>query len=78
MNILLPEYPEYVTVDRHAYRIAIGDKGRHGAVAIGIKRYREISIAYKKASEQTMLTVVELQAVVWCKYKNELIKETPF
>jgi len=78
MNIAFPEHPAHVTIDRHSYRVAIGETRERGAIRVGVRIYREISIAYKKASEQTMLTVSELQAVTWCKYKKELINEVPF
>ena len=78
MNIAFPEYPAHVTIDRHSYRVAMGGEGERGAIRVNIKAYREISNAYLKASKQTTLTAVELQAVTWCKYKNELTKEVPF
>lgn len=78
MNIAFPKHREYVTIDRHAYRVAMGEENGRGAIRVNIGVYREVAIAYKKASEQTTLTVVELQAVVWCKYKNEINKKVPF
>ena len=78
MNIAFPEYPDFVTIDRHAYRIALGEKRGRGAIRVNTGEYKRISVAYKKASKETTLTVVELQAVVWCKYRNEINQKTPF
>lgn len=81
MNILYPKCPDYITIDRHSYRIAHNDLQSGETTRIRIRKYRKVAEAYKKAGEIVGLPGTELQAVVWCifilKYVNNVV-EYPF
>lgn len=71
-NISNPESPEHVTIDRHAYNLAIGipfgkkstEKQDLGLGAIG--RYQHFVHGYKHAAEQLeYLQPHQLQAITW-------------
>lgn len=69
LNILHPEQALGVTVDRHAYRVAIG-KPRSGSVALSKTLYRTVSQAYATVAREVGILPHELQAVVWCAYRR--------
>jgi hypothetical protein len=64
-NILYPESRDFVTIDRHAYRIATGQR----SLKFGLREYREIAEMYRKASKKLGLLPNELQAILWTNYK---------
>lgn len=59
MNLYNPLDPDYVTIDRHAARIAGYDKG------LTRKKYVEIATAYKNVSKEIYLLPNQLQACTW-------------
>lgn len=66
-NILNPEDANYVTIDRHAYRIATGNE----YVRITPKQYRLIAEHYKKAAKKLGITPARLQAALWVDYRRK-------
>ena len=68
-NILRVKETEFVTIDRHAVRIALGPEFRDN-VYMTEKRYRTTVKAYKRAAKEVNLKPHELQAIVWCAYRR--------
>ncbi len=66
-NILQPESPEHVTIDRHAYRIAKGCD----YTSMTKNQYLEIVKAYTRAAKRIGILPCELQAVLWIDYRNK-------
>lgn len=68
-NIVNP-WGDGVTIDRHAYDIAVGVK--HGKVRpnIGKGVYREFSQAYIDAAAEIGILPLELQAVTWTTWRR--------
>jgi len=66
-NLLNPGNPEYVTIDRHAYAIAMpGDyKGLHLAA------YTRVANGYKMAANRIDILPCQLQAILWIDYRNK-------
>ena len=64
-NILDPEHPDYITIDRHAYTIATDEmySGLHTAA------YLRIAERYRKAADILDLLPSELQAILWVDYR---------
>lgn len=61
-NILDPSDPAPVTIDRHAYRVATGEKMPSG---IKGKRYAEVAQAYRNAAAARGVNGATMQAGVW-------------
>lgn len=70
-NIVNPNGSQ-VTIDRHAYDIAVGqihtDKTRP---SITKKMYAEFSEAYRAAADELGMVTLELQAVTWVAWRRE-------
>lgn len=64
MNILRPEDAEFVTVDRHAYRVATCDWD-NGSPVIKPPLYSQIALAYQAAARILRETPSTVQAVTW-------------
>lgn len=69
-NIMRPNSPDYVCIDRHAYKAAINVIDGGSLSPSSWKRYRETSQAYKRMAKKLKLTPCELQAIVWVVYKR--------
>lgn len=72
-NLLRPNAPTHVTVDRHALGIALGsrDSNVHQSLSITDKRYRTISDAYVSASRYLGYdSPCQLQAAAWVAYRR--------
>ena len=66
-NMLLPESSEYVTIDRHAYRIATGLE--YGQITP--KQYREIALHYTQSAHKIGILPNQLQAVLWVNFRDQ-------
>jgi hypothetical protein len=64
-NILTPEDPQYVTVDRHAYRVATSDWG-NGSPTLTPRQYAVLVSAYQVAAGILGDIPSAVQAVTWC------------
>ena len=72
-NLLYPNAPTFVTVDRHALGIALGsrDSNVHQSLSITDKRYRTIADAYVSASRYLGYeSPCQLQASTWVAYRR--------
>ena len=58
-----------VTIDRHAYRIALNDNGA-GRVRMTANQYKVFEDAYLLAARQIGIESTELQAVTWHWFKR--------
>ena len=67
LNILLDQ--QAVTVDRHAYRIAVGDTGA-GGIRLTRDQYNRIAAAYVDASNKLRVPAPKLQAITWNVFKR--------
>lgn len=65
-NVLHPENPDYVTIDRHAFRIATEKPYDR----ISFKQYREISEHYIKCAKRLGILPNILQSVLWVWYRE--------
>jgi hypothetical protein len=66
-NMLLPSSAEYVTIDRHAFRIATGLE--YGQITP--KQYREIAEHYTTSANKIGILPNQLQSVLWVNFRNE-------
>ena len=70
-NIVHPESPDYVTIDRHAFRIATGEEYDR----ISPKQYRELAAHYKRAAKRLGILPNILQSVLWEWYREENVNK---
>jgi len=68
-NIVNPGDDSYVTIDRHAIRIAIGSK-QADDIAITEKRYKDVVKSYQIAAKSLGISAISLQAAVWVAYRR--------
>lgn len=71
-NILDPTDSNFVTIDRHAFRIATGKEYK----SLTAKQYREVAAHYIKAAKKLDITPAQLQAVLWVDFRMK--KEISF
>ena len=70
-NLLNPYDSDYVTVDRHAYTIAVGaNNGR-----ISPLLYKKISDGYRRAAGKAGILPNQLQAVLWVTHRKENVNQ---
>ena len=74
-NILQPNNPDPVTVDRHAYCLAHGIRSeRSGSASKDVyltpARYRETAEVYREISRELGLLPNQLQAITWLVWKR--------
>ncbi len=69
-NILNPESPDWVTIDRHSYYTIFGKYSNSG---IKIAPYRKLAEHYKKAAKKLNILPNQLQAILWLGVQNDLI-----
>lgn len=62
---------EIATIDRHAHDIAMGRVFSEKERVIGKRLFREMSEAYGKAAEIAGISVAQMQAATWVRWKNE-------
>tara|TARA_R110002020_G_scaffold101665_4_gene239328 strand:+ start:464 stop:1090 length:627 start_codon:yes stop_codon:yes gene_type:complete len=60
---------DVVTIDRHAIKAA-NNVYKGGGVSISKRQYEQAENAYIKVSKKLDITPYQLQAVVWCKYRE--------
>lgn len=66
VNILDPQGAEAVTIDRHAYDIALGERNAENKrVSLTPTRYAAFCEAYRAAADALGILPLELQAVTW-------------
>lgn len=63
-NILTPDDPRFVTIDRHAFRVASAEWG-NGNPRITITAYREMVRAYQHAAKILRVPPSTVQATTW-------------
>jgi hypothetical protein len=69
-NLFEPLNPDFVTIDRHAFKAYTG--GLYpGSVRISSLKYKRIANAYKREADRIGILPNQLQAVVWTQYKIE-------
>ena len=70
-NLLHPESPEYVTIDRHAFRVATGEEYNQ----ISPKQYREIKEHYIRCAKRLGVLPNILQSVLWEWYREQNVNK---
>lgn len=81
LNILEPENPTPVTIDRHAYCAAYGiDSQVEQALSTGIRGglYNQLAEEYRTAAAKVGVRPNQFQAVVWVTWKRLKAEEPPF
>ena len=68
-NILNPYTSERVTVDKHAFNIACGERTGYNVV-IKDKDYREVEAAYRTVGNIVNLPAHTVQAITWVAWRN--------
>lgn len=68
-NILRPDDPNYVTIDRHAYAIAKGDN----AERLTQKQYLDVANHYVRSANRLGILPNQLQAVLWVDYRTKYV-----
>lgn len=68
-NILNPYTSNAVTVDKHAFNIANGERTRYDVV-IKDKDYREIANLYREAARIAGIAPLHMQAITWLAWRN--------
>lgn len=61
---------ELVTIDSHAYSIAVGIPVPVKKAKIGVRLYRELSAAYCDVSDMTGYAPAIIQAITWISWRN--------
>lgn len=70
-NIYKPDDTNYVTIDRHAIKAAIGKQThKGGSVSITKRQYEAAGKLYKRLAKKHNLKPNEAQAIVWLVYKR--------
>lgn len=71
LNILDPFDTEPVTVDRHAYDIATGDRNaENDRPGIKGKRYRDLADLYRSAAAEAGIIPNQLQSITWTVWRE--------
>lgn len=66
LNILDPSDPTPVTIDRHAYDIALGERNtENDRPSLSNKRYAHLSDQYRLAAAEVGLVPNQVQAITW-------------
>lgn len=76
-NILNPEDPNWVTIDRHAAAVAEG-RENSGSVRLTVKQYRAYAEAYKTAAFILGILPCQLQAICWVQHISKISEDIPF
>jgi len=81
-NIYKPESDLYVTIDRHAYRIATGEDVK----SMTERKYNQVVRMYREAASKLGERPINLQAIVWTAHRrlegidkrHDVYDEVPF
>lgn len=73
LNILDPGNINFVTIDRHAIAIFLGQK-KSGSKAITTKQYRDIANAYISAAAKVGLLPCQFQAILWSNHVKNILR----
>ena len=68
-NISTPSDDRYITIDRHATKIALNDLSA-GGVQLSKNNYLDVSAAYKAVAKKLEILPCQLQAITWLTYKR--------
>ena len=68
-NILNPYDSNEVTVDKHAFNIANGERSGYD-ISITDKAYREIADLYRDAAHVAGIAPLQMQAITWVTWRN--------
>ncbi len=71
VNIMDPENHEYVTIDRHAVKVALNDL-KAGGVSLTKKQYESVAECYTYVANKVGLNTCQLQAICWITYKENV------
>lgn len=77
-NIADPRAKVPVTIDRHAFRIALGcteDTTVADKLSLTDKRYRDVAKAYRAVAAERGFTPAELQAITWTVYRARFVAD---
>lgn len=77
INIAIPDDPYTVTVDFHAYGVAVAKRyasnGRNTVPSIGKADYTKVADAYRLAAQRLSVPPSKVQAVTWVVWRNRKI-----
>jgi hypothetical protein len=62
---------DIATIDRHAHDVAMGELFTDDTRLIGKVKYRAMSDAYRIAAARSRVSVAQMQAVTWVRWKAE-------
>jgi hypothetical protein len=74
-NIALNGISDNVTVDVHAYSIAVGRPVPSSRLKMGVRLYREIEEAYRRAAKREGVMETQMQAVSWVVWRDMFHKK---
>lgn len=66
-----PAGSEIATIDRHAHDIAMGRVFTDAERKIGKRLFRTMSAHYREAAFEVNLSVAQIQAITWVRWRNE-------
>ena len=69
-NIALNGDSHNVTVDVHAYSIAVGKPVPSSKLKMGVRLYREIEECYRRAAKREGLSETQMQAITWTVWRE--------
>ena len=69
-NILNPYDSNEVTVDKHAFNIAHGERSGYD-ISITDKAYREVADMYREAAMVAGIAPLQMQAITWVAWRNQ-------
>lgn len=66
LNIARPECAEAVTIDRHAYDVALGERNAENKrLSLTPGRYEAFCVSYRDAAQEVGVIPQQMQAVTW-------------
>jgi hypothetical protein len=66
-----PANSTIATIDRHAHDIAMGRVYQESERKIGKRLFRVMSAHYREAAFEVGISVAQIQAVTWVRWRNE-------
>lgn len=69
-NIALNGENDGVTIDVHAYSIAVGKPVPSSKLVMGVRVYREIAECYRRAAKREGLSPTQMQAITWVVWRD--------
>lgn len=70
-NILDPYSPDNITIDAHAYDVAVGRPGKYGSQRMTKTVYAEFVSAYVEAANAAGIMPLDMQAITWVQWRND-------